>query len=230
MQISNIVFPRIGTPVRLDNGTINIEPIPGIGGPFDTASAFFRAWAKATKFPLSEQQVREVCGPFGDEIWESTSSFPARLGRLSNSIAGPYDKGPFPLVHVDYGHNNIIVDTEYNMLGVIDFENMIVAPWTMVEFPLTVRATPVPMDLPSNYSSDGFPKVDDLKANHIDREKYLQEVVGAERRLGVPPKLSEVLSTGHFRDVAAAMKLFAVDGKTGWYSRVLDSFESAVRG
>lgn len=52
----------------------------------------------------------------------------------------------------------------------------------------------------------------------------------AERELGMPPKLSGVLSNGHIRDVAAAMKLFAVDGKIGWYSRVLDAFEDAAGG
>lgn len=105
----------------------------------------------------------------------------------------------FPLIHVDYGHNGTIVDTEDNMLGVIDFENAIVAPWTIVEYPLTVRATPVLMDLPSDYSLGGF----------------LQEVVDAERELGMPPKLSGVLSNGNIRDIAVVMKLFAVDGKMG---------------
>lgn len=228
--MSNIVFPRIGTPLRLDDGTINIGPIPGIGGPFDTASAFFLAWAASTKFPHSEQKVREDCGPYGDEIWESTSNFPARLSRLSSLIAGLYDSGPFPLVHVDYGHNNIVVDTEYNMLGVIDFENAIAAPWIMVEYPLGVRVTPAPMDLPSNYSPDGFPIDADLISKYKDREEYLQELVGAEIELGMPPRLSGVLSNGNIRDIAAAVKLFAVDGKMGWYSCVLDRFESAVEG
>jgi hypothetical protein len=134
------------------------------------------------------------------------------------------------LVHVDYGHNNIVVDTEYNMLGVIDFEDAIAAPRVMVEYPLGVRVTPAPMDLPSNYSPDGFPIDADLISKYKDREEYLQELVGAEIELGMPPRLSGVLSNDNIRDIAAAMKLFAVDGKMGWYSRVLDRFESAVEG
>jgi hypothetical protein len=154
--------------------------------------------------------------------------FPVRLGELADLIAGPYDSGPFPLVHVDYGHNNIVVDAQYNMLGVIDWENAISAPWGMVEYPLTVRATPVPMDVTWNYSSDGFPKDADLISKHKDREEYLQAVIGAERELGISPNLSEVLSNEKIRDIAAAMKLFSVDGKMGWYSRVLDIFESVA--
>lgn len=230
MQISNIMFPRIGRPVRLDDGTITIEAIPGIGGPFDTASAFYRAWAATMKFPLSEQKVREACGPYGEEIWKSTNSFPIRLGEISNLIAGPDDSGPFPLVHVDYGHNNIVVNDRYEMLGVIDFEDMIAAPWSMVEYPLTVRAIPAPMDAPWNYSADGSPQDVDLISSYRDREEYLQAVMDAERELDVPPKLSAALSDDKIRDVAAAMKLFAVDGKMGWYARVLDVFEDAMGG
>lgn len=70
------------------------------------------------------------------------------MGELSNLIAGPHDNGPFPLVHVDFGHNNIVVNEQYRILGVVDFEGAIAAPWTMAEYPLTVRATPVPMDVP----------------------------------------------------------------------------------
>jgi hypothetical protein len=149
------------------------------------------------------------------------------LGKLSNLIAGPYDEGPFPLLHPDYGHNNIIVGSGYEFLGVIDFEGAIAVPWSMAEFPLTVRATPIPMDVPWNYS-DGLPKDDYLISIHKDREEYLKAVVDAERGLGIPPKLSEVLRDVKIRDVAAAMKLFAVDGKVGWYSRVLDVLENAA--
>lgn len=228
VQFSSILLPRIGVPVRLDDGTVTIEPIPGIGGPFDTASAFFRAWAAAATFPLSEQRIRELSGPYGDEIWDSTKTFPVKLGELANSIAGAYDSGPFPLVHTDYGHNNIIVDAEYNLLGVIDWEGAIAAPWGMVEFPLTVRTIPVSIDAPWNYTSDWSPKDAHTMSDHKDREEYLQALRDAEKELGIPPKLSEVLSNQRIRDVAAAMKFFAIDGKLAWYSKVLDEYENVA--
>jgi hypothetical protein len=127
--MSNITFPRIGTPVRLADGTINMEPIPGIGGPFDTASEFIRAWAATAEFPLSDERVRECCDlhddELSDEVLASIRTFPTKLSEMADLVAGPYDNGPFPLVHVDYGHNNIIVDAQYNMLGVIDWEEEI---------------------------------------------------------------------------------------------------------
>jgi len=229
--MSSITFPRIGTPVRLADGTINMDPIPGIGGPFDTAPDFIRAWAAAASFPLSDERVRECCGSdtdeIGDEVLNSIKTFPNKLSEMADVIAGSYNNGPFPLVHVDYGHNNIIVDTQYNMLGVIDWEYAIAAPWGMVAYPLFVSTIPMPMDVPWDYHPDGSPKDDDLIAKYKDREDYLYAVREAERELGIPPKLSEVLSNEKVRDVAAAMKLFSVDGKPGYFSRVLDAFEKA---
>lgn len=94
----------------------------------------------------------------------------------------------------------------------------------MVEFPLTVRTVPVSIDAPWNYISEGLPKDSDTISSHKDRAGYLQAVKDAERELGIPPKLSEVLSNERIRDVAAAMKYFSVDGKPGFFSKVLDVF------
>lgn len=204
---------------------MSVGPFPDIGGPFDTASDFFRALAAAATYRLPEEKVKEYCGDIGDKIWDSIASFPTRLSEMANLIAGPYDNGPFPLVHVDFGHNNIVVDAEYNILGVIDWEYAIAASWCMVEFPLTVRTIPIPMDEPSGYTSDGVPKDDYTIASYKERDEYLQAVNCAERELGVTSKLSEVLGNGKLRDGSAAMKLYSVDGKMGWYSRVLDAFE-----
>lgn len=66
------------------------------------------------------------------------------------------NEGPLPLVHVDFGHNNIVVDPEYNILGVIDWEHAMVSPLEAVGFPLIVRVVPKPMDAPWNYDADGL--------------------------------------------------------------------------
>jgi hypothetical protein len=85
----------------------------------------------------------------------------------------------------------------------------------------------MPMDVPWDYHPDGSPKDDGLVAKYKDREDYLEAVREAESELGIPPKLSEVLGNEKVRDVAAAMKLFSVDGKPGFFSRVLDPFKKA---
>jgi hypothetical protein len=113
------------------------------------------------------------------------------------------------------------------MLGVIDWGDAIAAPWAMVAYPLAVSTLPVAMDVPSNYHADGTPRDAEGIAQHKNREDYLRAVREAESELGASSKLSEVLSNEKIRDVAAAMKLFSVAGKPGFFTRVLDAFERA---
>jgi hypothetical protein len=113
------------------------------------------------------------------------------------------------------------------MLGVIDWGDAIAAPWAMVAYPLAVSTLPVAMDVPSNYHVDGTPRDAEGIAQHKNREDYLRAVREAESELGASSKLSEVLSNEKIRDVAAAMKLFSVAGKPGFFTRVLDAFERA---
>ena len=48
-----------------------------------------------------------------------------------------HDRRPFRLIHLDFGHNNIIVDDEFNVLGVIDWEKSFVGPCEMASrFPI----------------------------------------------------------------------------------------------
>lgn len=42
------------------------------------------------------------------------------------------DNGPFPLRHIDLGIHNIIVDDEWNVLSIINWEDTFAAPWEMV--------------------------------------------------------------------------------------------------
>jgi len=41
----------------VDNDLVELGPIPGIGGPFDTATEIYKAWAKTIEFGGMEEQV-----------------------------------------------------------------------------------------------------------------------------------------------------------------------------
>ena len=58
--MSSITLPMIGSIIRLQDGTYNIGPLPGFGGPFDTTTEYLEALAEATEFPNLEL-VREMC-------------------------------------------------------------------------------------------------------------------------------------------------------------------------
>lgn len=159
VQLANVLLPQIGTIESIDaDGAYRQGPIPGLGGPFDTATEFFKAWASDTRFRLTAEDLQVACGIYTDEIHQSVSSFPAAIGLLADRIS-VHNNGPFPLCHGDFGHNNIIVDNQYKILGIIDWENAFAGPWEVfADFPLHLSTTPAVMDAPWNYNEDGSPK------------------------------------------------------------------------
>jgi hypothetical protein len=60
--MKTVRMPKIGSIFKRHDGTCDIGPIPDLGGPFDTATAFFRAWAARAKFPTSEENIRKSMG------------------------------------------------------------------------------------------------------------------------------------------------------------------------
>ena len=106
--------------------------IPGLGGPFNTATQFFEAWAAKVEFGMPDERLRAVTGQFATEIIPSVVSFPKSISNLANRLS-IRDHGSFPLCHGDFGYNNIIVDDKYQVLGVIDWESAFAGPWEVLE-------------------------------------------------------------------------------------------------
>lgn len=55
-------MPKIGSISKFNDGTYKVWPISDLGGPFDTATAFFKAWAARAKFPMSKQNIHKSMG------------------------------------------------------------------------------------------------------------------------------------------------------------------------
>lgn len=206
------------------DGSYHQGPIPGLGGPFDTATEFFQAWANKTKFGMTDEQLREACGPYAAEIIPSVSSFAKSIGELANTLS-VRDDGPFPLCHGDFGHNNIIVDDQYHILSVIDWEMAFAGPWEIFgDFPLTLSIIPPAIDAPWNYNEDGSPKSADLVEQFADQKWYIEAVKLEENRnRGNTHYLSEALENPKRQQLATAMRLYQ-DGKIGTYSKLIDKF------
>ncbi|KAF1934506.1 hypothetical protein EJ02DRAFT_363555, partial [Clathrospora elynae] len=133
VDMASVRFPKIGSIVKLSDGTYSVGAIPGIGGPFDTAAEFFCSWAKTCKFPFDESTIRErTTLEVGDEIIKSINDFPLQLQEFAKHF--PFQSGPFPIFHTDLKISNILVDYGCRIQSVIDWEDAIVAPWEVVEF------------------------------------------------------------------------------------------------
>ncbi len=200
--------------------------MPDLGGPFDTVSEFLQAWARNAKFPTSENTMRKQLPPnLADEVISSIQSFPDDIRTLAEQ--GTFtEKGPFPLYHTDLYHSNVIIDPDYNILAVIDWENACTFPWELVEFPQFLSSVPQPMDAPWNYHDNGDPKDEDIKQRWLERREYIDSVKQAEQACSFDNRLSTILSDRRLQDLASAIKLYLDSGKYGFYNKVLDQFRS----
>ena len=226
IELSGLQLPKIGTITGInDDGSYRQGPISGLGGPFETAAEFFRAWSAKVEFGLSQDEVREAAGPFTDEVSASALSFKKMVYDLAGGLS-IRNEGPFPLCHGDFGHNNIIFDDRYRLLGVIDWEGAFAGPWEISgEFPLTLYMVPPAMDVPWNYDEDGLPKDADVRQRLVDREEYIAAVADGERRRGLKEgyNLSSALRDSQRQYLATAMRLYQ-EGKPGWFSKVMENF------
>lgn len=224
VAMSSIRFPKIGMITKREDGSYDIDAIPDLGGPFTTATEYFAAWADTVTFPMSETDMRACLPPhLEDEVIASIQHFPDQLKEnLSKIIIR--NEGPFPLYHPDFLHSNIIIDGNYKILSIIDWEHAGTVPWEVVEFPLFLYTVPPPMDLPSKYDSDGNPLDEGVRLQWEERNGYVRSVREAEGRLGCDKNLSGMLALRSSQNLATALKLYVDPGKLGFYCRVLDEF------
>lgn len=210
-------FPKIGSIIKLSDGTYSVGAIPGIGGPFDAAEDFFHAWAKWAKFPYNEDTIRQRTPPeHVDEIWKSIKEFPSRLANFAQHHS--LRTGPFPIIHTDLYKSNILVDSEYCIQGVIDWENAIVAPWEMVEFIKDLSIVPPVMDGPLYHEDES-----DLEML-AERKRYVQVVQEMEEARQLDNKLSKTLGDCSTQNLTHAIWLY-LEGRIGFYSSIFEQFQ-----
>ena len=225
--MTSVRFPKIGTVVKLSDGSYDIGPLPGLGGPFETATAFFEAWAQHAKFPHSEDTIQQALSGNPPELTNavlaSIRDFPAQIKALASRISGS-DAGPFPVMHPDFFHSNIMVDSAYNILGVIDWEGACTVPWELVEYPLFLDAVPVAMDAPSKYDDNGLPLDESTKQRWQERKEYMEMVEGFERAGNGDAQLSSTLGNSKYQGLSYAMRVYREPGRLGLYGKVLEPF------
>lgn len=111
-----------------------------------------------------------AAGPFADELSSSASSFRKMIGHIAEKISVS-NRGPFPLCHGDFGHNHMVFDDNYHLLGVIDWEAAFATPWEIAgEFPLTLSVVPPAIDVPWNYDEMGQARNVDYQQRFTDRK------------------------------------------------------------
>jgi hypothetical protein len=146
-----------------------------LGGPYSTATEYYRAWI-----------VKHASKP------GATSTFISEFEAIVHQIS---DRGPFHLIHPDFGCNNMIIDDEYNILAVIDWEESFAGPTELAaQLPLRLRIYPEEIYSPAKNDEgvviDGWSKVIE------ERPIFLAGVEAAEaacRSVSEFPKLSKTM-------------------------------------
>ena len=169
----DLKFDKIGSIFKNpENGTFEIGPLPdGLGGPYQTATEYYRAWAAKN---IAKQ--------------EDGSDFVSRIEEVS-SLISKHDNGPFRLIHGDFSQHNIMVDDDFNMLAVIDWEKSFVGPSEMAaRFPMSLQVYPESI-FPLHRDNDGR-IIGDWREIFEDRERYVAAVASHESQTGNSPRLS----------------------------------------
>ncbi|MCJ1313126.1 hypothetical protein MMC25_006803 [Agyrium rufum] len=225
------ICPKSGHQFRSTRTVQSIRArYPGLRGHFDTATEFFKPWAANVECGMPGELLQQACGSFADEIIPSIDLFKKSIYELADRLSC-HDSGPFPLGYGDFGHNNVIVDEQWNILGVIDWEMAFAGPWEVFEdFPLTISSTPRAMDAPWNWNEDGTPKSSISAEKLADQDFYLDIVKHEEEKEEIKYlSLSAVWSDPRKQQVMTAMRLYE-GGKAGFYSKVIDEFRSDHSG
>lgn len=134
-QLASLRMPKIGSIVRSSSnpGSFEVGPLVETGsGPYETAAAFYQDYPIALAKTLYGDDWQssghgEVPQAFRSLALSFTSDVVPADG-MSCSSAAP----GFGLANYDLGPNNFIVDAEFNVLAVIDWDAVIAVPDTLL--------------------------------------------------------------------------------------------------
>jgi hypothetical protein len=218
--------------IKNKDGSYDVGPFPDLGGPFETAAAFFEAWAACAKFPYPLGYVKpllkaslfpEVRRLDADELIASIRDFPLKLGKIASQIS--FESGPFPVSQAETRLNNYIIDPGHRIIGVIGWTRACTVPWEMMGFLHLLEVVPCPMEAPFGYDKNG--QLQDEKSKQLwrEREEYVKAVAKFEAAEQVDNKLSAILNNKDIQALEGAVNLYH-DGIQGYYDRVLKPFKA----
>ncbi|CAG8076104.1 unnamed protein product [Penicillium salamii] len=99
VQLTSLRLPKIGTIIRNREGGYECGPLPGIGGPFDTATEFFEAWADSVKFKWDKEAITHMMQRSlipAERMVSIIENFPSQMKAMASRLP-LCNEGPFPL-------------------------------------------------------------------------------------------------------------------------------------
>jgi len=139
IELSSLKFDKIGA-IYQDGGSFVIGPEIETGqGPWDTETEYYSAIARHTFQLANSEAPPEV-------KTEKSFELPLKFENLMALCKKRPNEHQFRLTNRDFGAHNLLVDNEFNIIGLIDFDGVMAAPLELVaQFPqLTGLDRPIP--------------------------------------------------------------------------------------
>lgn len=125
-------------------------------------------------------------GNFDDAV-NAIRDFPSKIQELASRISQA-DDGPFPLCHGDFYHSSMIVNHQFNVIAVIDWECIYTLPWELVPFPGFICAMPPEFATPKPCGEQGTPLSKEERQRREDRKFYINMLKMAENEDNLLPR------------------------------------------
>jgi hypothetical protein len=210
--MAGICLGKIGSLILKPNGTIDIGPLPasfGFRGPFSSPIDYFLSWAANAKFKNSAFLLRGPNeNPALEALKHEVECFPTRLASTLKERP-PASCISYPIVHKDFLIHNILLDEEYNVVGVIDWENAHSAPFDVFTALTTMYF---------HFDSKALSMIPDEKHGR----KYLHDIIRKEKEMQLANKISSSFGST-LGDIGHCMNLFE-EGKATSFSHVLGRY------
>ncbi|KAF1948850.1 hypothetical protein CC80DRAFT_540719 [Byssothecium circinans] len=124
-RLADASLSKLGSLVLKPNGDTDISPLPasfGFEGPFHSMADYFFSWADHNTSFKNSHQLREP------SLRQAADSFPRRLRSTVEKVIPAGHSSNYPIVHPDFQMHNLLLNDEYEIVGVIDWEHAHSAP------------------------------------------------------------------------------------------------------
>jgi hypothetical protein len=217
-------FPQIGSISSFSKDT---GPLIG-----PLATAFLDGLPSAGPFSSAQEYLAAVAESRLSQALQNSETTPfTRLGlftfldivRKTHTFTANHNNGPFRLSHMDMGIQNLLVDDDFNIIAVIDWEMTQSAPWDVFHHPM-----PFPLLMPDEQIGKILADPEHLAHRNTlrqakIREMYRAKFAEAEAALStpLPCSIAAVLGGNPSRIYGIAEKIGVFDGMEEMLTREL---------
>lgn len=197
IELSKHHFPRAGSLLSTDDGSIEVGPVAsnrfvylGKYGPFDRAVDYFTGIADEYLSLIADKQVY-------DQYPKEAFLFYKLLHQHAADLCCNETPGAFYLKHVDDKGDHLLIDDDYNVTGIIDWQFARVVPACEAFGPSLVTA-----DLGALYSGKASLSQDDKTFLKELKHKGRDDLAGHSSDLDPVRRFHLGLASGFNRDEA----------------------------